>query len=117
MKKDPSSNFPRFVVLFGTMALLHLGLASSARGYNATLDWNAVTTDVNNNPITLGGYTVFQATKSLLGLTTTQAMVDASISQFQAVASTTSFHVTNLNPGTTYNFRLTAAGTSGNQSG
>lgn len=95
-----------------------LFLSTGARAASVNLAWDPVTTNADGTPITdLGGYRLFHHTSSLLGMTTAQAMANASVIKTSIPGSGTTFNVGSLAASTTYYFRLTAYDTSNNQSG
>jgi hypothetical protein len=105
------------VLLTVLLGLAPLAPARAASTFDVTIDWDAVTmTDTGTALTNLAGYRLFQTTSSLLGMTTSQASIDPQVGVFLAAASTTSFHVAGLFPGTSYQFRLTAFDATGQQS-
>ncbi len=73
---------------------------------DATLSWDAPTTNTDGSPLTdLSGFNVYYGTSS------------GSYSQSTDVGNVTTYQVTNLTGGLTYYFAVTAYDTSGNESG
>jgi len=85
-----------------------------------TLEWDAVTTNQDDTPLTdLAGYRLFYQNTSFNkwgGMTVAEALADSKVKKVITVGSKTSITV-DLDPGQNYFFRFTAYDTSGNNSG
>lgn len=96
------------VLIFLTLyfSLINFIVADNAYPAQATLSWNAPTTNVDGSPLTdLAGYKVYYGTSS--GNYTNQT----------DVGNVLTSQITNLTAGITYYFAVTAYDTSGNESG
>jgi hypothetical protein len=82
------------------------------------LEWDPVTTNADGSPINdLAGYRLFRSPSSMLGRTFTQLMADPTVVKTALPAGATTCHVTGLEGGATYYFRLVAIDSAGNTSG
>jgi len=96
-------------LLIVAAAVMFLGTA--ARAASVTLRWDANTeTDIES-------YRLFQSPRSLLATTTGQAAADAGVVKTLIAHPTLTATVSNLSPGVTYYFRLTAIDDGGGESG
>ena len=99
------------------LAVLALTLGgSSVRAASVSFGWDPVTLNANGTALAdLAGYRIFRSTRSLLGLTTAQALVDASI-ETTAVSSAAASATLELAAGVTHYLRLAAFNAAGRYS-
>src|SRR5688500_6957643 len=104
---------PYVLILVGLVLASHAHLQAAP-----LLTWEKVITREDGTSISnLTGYRLFRANKSLMVLTTAQAMADPSIAKISIVASTNSYELNGMQGGLTYYYRLAAYDSLGIQSG